>query len=227
MFKKKYINAIGRELNQTTWKALVKSEIATMPVNKPFQSELLTETLYYHPRQDKIKGKIQYLEVRLSNYGERTLFYKDDNGIDSISWVQCIKHGLGLKLGDTSRADITNAFRQAIISDIQKYQRLNTFGDKGRCASCLEVYSLKSSSDTSNHIQVDHIEPFSDILSDFLKQQGISMESVQIDKTYNICTLLNTRLHDDWVDYHNNRARYQLLCKTCNLKKSNKNIFSL
>jgi hypothetical protein len=169
---------------------------------------LIKETLYNHPVPDKIKGVIEYLEVRPGLYKERTLFFKDDNGIDSISWVQCIKHGLGLKISNMNRIDITTAFRQAIDPDTQKYRRINT---NDICTSCQET----------NHIQVDHVDPFSNILSDFLKQQSVNMESVKINKIHYNITLLDTHLHDEWVEYHNTRAKYQLLCRKCNVRKSN------
>jgi hypothetical protein len=124
----------------------------------------------------------------------------------SISWRECSAQ----KSIITSYAlKLDSSLRMAIRPDTRIFYQNN---EDRRCVYCSEVCN----------IQVDHINPFSEIKSAFLKENNSKhLKFKQKDGVY--------YFHDDedlyeglWVRYHRMNATYQYLCRSCNIRKSNK-----
>ena len=113
-------------------------------------------------------------------------------------------------LPKTHRAELTSALRTSIEPQIMNFRSMAEM----ECKKC---------GDKEGILHVDHVNPFDKIYRKFL----IGRED--IPKTFD-------SIHDcrrcfkeedkpfelDWFHYHKENAKFQILCKSCNFKKSNK-----
>ena len=68
-------------------------------------------------------------------------------------------------------------------------------------------------------MDADHIYPFNNIVKDFLKMKNLKYSDIKIQNRILISPL---NIQEDWIEYHNSVAKYQLLTKEENRKKSDK-----
>ena len=81
----------------------------------------------------------------------------------------------------------------------------------------------KSDNKLYNNYQVDHnFPPFRTIKDNFLK-----LTLSRIPETFSSCNKYYTTTFNDndvdfkneWIEYHNKKCSFQILCRSCNLKK--------
>lgn len=99
---------------------------------------------------------------------------------------------------DTNKLTIKSRTARRLV-DGQRLKYLNTRKDSQICDLC-ERYGL--------NLEVDHIIDFKTILKDFC-------ELNRIDDNEGLLKLTN-----EWIIFHEERAKYQLLCKKCHSYKS-------
>lgn len=215
-----FLESVEKMVTKESWKTLVQQEIDRQELNLPFRSALLEETIGYHPDPTKVDGPIKYLEIRMSLYKQRTLFFKDDVKIDSIGYNTCISTALGLKSPSTQCHNVQKAFRREIVDGRNQFMKENITDNKGKCADCQGIFPTRYQSENNVHIQVDHIESFNIIYSDFINEHDINPDTIQLEKDdwFAYC-LADYSLRTKWIKYHDDRVKYQLLCSPCNIKK--------
>ena len=149
---------------------------------------------YIHPIYKKLSGLIGRL---------------DGTRID-FSWVHCCE----FKPRDLI-ANFKSALRMAIKNQTRKFKQSNSL----ICCIC-KVDDL-----LPDQYHVDHVKPFS-----LLHQEFINKTNYQIPILFDdhisfqnaIFKKEDYLLESEWVQYHHTHATLQILCKSCNLKKSNK-----
>lgn len=79
-------------------------------------------------------------------------------------------------------------------------------------------------SDILDFFHTDHIKPFSKLKIDFLKINKIKKPIDFSKDRYNLDCFKKEdyKFKKAWIKYHDTHAKYQILCKSCNIKKSNK-----
>ena len=132
-----------------------------------------------------------------------------DKSIIDFSWVYCCK----FKVRSTM-ADLTSAIRDAIKEETITYKKNQI---KLECNIC------KSDNELYNNYQVDHnFPPFRTIKDNFLK-----LTLSRIPETFSSCNKYYTTTFNDndvdfkneWIENHNKKCSFQILCRSCNLKK--------
>ena len=87
----------------------------------------------------------------------------------------------------------------------------------------LQCNICKSDNELYKDYQVDHdFQPFRDIKNNFL-----NLTPSIIPQTFSSCNKYYTTIFNDkdkefkneWIDYHNKNCSFQILCRSCNLKK--------
>jgi hypothetical protein len=120
-----------------------------------------------------------------------------------FSWVKCVT---GLKT--TAKANLLSAMRLSITDDVMAFKA----NSDGRCANC----------GARDGLQVDHINPFAGIANEFLRdKQDLPTEFADhpwINKA--IFRPEDIEFELKWTDFHRKIAKFQMLCRPCNLKKS-------
>ncbi|AZR41998.1 DCL family protein [Marinobacter salarius] len=184
---------------------------AGQPLN--FQDELFfTSLLTLHSEYEKKKGAgIDYIQVERDFHNNRCLFIHrvDGTSID-FSWVRCIQPA-------SSKTVVSMAFRRAVKDIVMKYK-------SERLADVIMCPVLGIELTISNS-HASYTNPsFDDLLSDFLQQRQIKIESVALTNP-EPCDLdqrgmiADPKLREEWVCYHKNNAAFQLLSTEANLRK--------
>lgn len=158
----------------------------------------LEELLNRHPDPSKKAGVILKFEVRqsLGGLGSDLFVYKS-SGLDRICWNSCIT--------GKPKGSIFDAMRTAIIPQVLKYHK-----DR-ECVECKSTENL----------QTDHIVAFSKIAKEFMFVFDEAPEIFTQDHYDRVAFRReDTKYQKKWEEYHESRATYQTLCRTCNVKKS-------
>jgi hypothetical protein len=108
--------------------------------------------------------------------------------------------------------DLNSALRSSISDQILKFKNSNIM--------CCNICKKK---DKIIDFHVDHIVPFSKIKEDFLKNNKAPLEFDKDDKlSYRKFKQTDELFELEWRLHHLENASYQILCRDCNIKKSNK-----
>lgn len=178
----------------------------------------IKQLVEYHPTKHINLNDVEYLVMRKRHpFNTISLFYKHKNtsNEDDISWKTCIRKLYGKHDGEKDKMkDIENAFRTvAYKGERTQYFQNNTFvtnaGTVGICNHC----NIKS-----NQISVDHyLMPFKTILQTFLDENNIHLNEIDVfENERNEIELKDTQISSMWLTYHDEKAQYRLLCKSCN-----------
>ena len=123
----------------------------------------------------------------------------------SISWVKASQFNLNKTMSASQL--LNQAMRCSIYPQMAKYRA------KHKGESCHKCKSTE-------YIQVDHLIPFSKIKQDFLKHKSYIPAIKEKNSKYLYCfSECHDEFKNDWNAYHRSKASYQLLCRSCNIKK--------
>ena len=145
------------------------------------------------------------------------LFYKYRNHdkVDDISWKLCIRNLYGKYNRDEEYIkDVNTALRNEAHEGTKKQyymDNISIYTNKfmGKCSHC---------NDLTSKIHTDHYPiPYKKILEDFLKEETILLENIDIyENNRNEIRLKDKCLAERWLNFHDNVADYRLLCASCN-----------
>lgn len=170
-----------------------------------------------HPdAKEKIGCGIDFFCIRNNPIGKgyQTVINRLDGSIEDFSWVYCCKFEKKSleKQKQNAIADLKQAMRDAITEQINDFRENNEL-----CCNYCSVVGNKYV------YQVDHIQPFSELYEIFIKNQKTIPFTFGTNK--NLLTCFNETdilFKNDWIDFHRKHATLQILCKDCNITKSNK-----
>lgn len=205
------LNGITYKTKDATKKAIQQKikELDLCIINQQHKDFLFFKDLIelHENRNIKIGCGLKQFHIRRNpmSYNERTLFIeRTDDTEDSWSYKACL---------NIKQNDLTAALRSAIgqFTTTYKNQVQKLF-----CAYC---------NTNIGPFHVDHKTiPFSKIKDDYLKNTKIKIPNTFTKEP----TYFNVIFKDEdktfveeWIEYHNSKADYQILCHTCNIKKSN------
>lgn len=204
--------------NMTNANKYIASIIQRFTCDDVVDDPVIKQLVEYHPTKHIDPNDIEYLIVRKRQpYNTISLFYKDKNTSkeDDISWKMCIRNLYGKYNGEKDKVkDTENAFRTVISKGTRTQYLLNNTSVTnahivGICNNC----NMKS-----NQITVDHyLLPFMTILQTFLDENNIQLNEIDVfENERNEIELKDKKLSSMWLTYHDEKAQYRLLCKSCN-----------
>lgn len=163
-------------------------------------------------RDEKIGAGIDFFEFVIHPIYKNLsgLIHRVDGTTIDFSWIHCCEF--------KPREPITNftsALRMAVYPQTSKFKQWNALV----CSIC-EVDDL-----LPDQYQVDHVKPFSLLKQEFMSQMTCPMPILFDDDIVMNSAIFkkeDSSLKAEWIEYHNTHATLQILCKSCNLKKSNK-----
>jgi hypothetical protein len=172
-----------------------------------FDFSFFCDLIFLHEnRENKIGCGLKQFHIRHNamNYNERTLFVERIDGTEeSWSYKACL---------NIKQNDLTAALRSAIEPQTELYK---TFA-KRECCYCNTLLGP---------FHTDHkTTPFSKIKDDFLKttKKEPPKKFGKDNIKFNVIFLdIDTEFKNEWFLYHQSVADYQILCASCNIKKSN------
>jgi hypothetical protein len=143
----------------------------------------------------------QHFEMRL---------IRTDNTTETFSWKHCCEFKPRPAL-----ENLTKAMREAVSDTIKAFRKTQDM----RCMIC-EYKSLYPKDFAVDH----HKIPFQVLRDDFIKITTISIPTVLGRKDLTNETIFNQDeilFRNEWKKYHDDKATFQMLCNSCNSKKSN------
>lgn len=166
-----------------------------------------------HPNAElKIDCGIDYFFIEPNPFNKKyyqTMIKRLDGSETDFSWKNCCEFKKR-----TTEFYLTRAMRAAIKDYVIQFKRKQT---KLICNFC------KNENELYGNYHVDHSEPsFKTLKNNFLqltkKQLPTSFEDC---KVYNLSVFKDEDkdFENEWVEYHNKYCNYQILCRSCNLRK--------
>lgn len=205
-------------INITNAKKYITSILQEYKENDIVHNSDVIELLSYHPTKHINKDNIDYLIMKSRKpYNKLALFYKYKNGSieDDVSYILCIKNLFGkYSKDDQYKEDVMGAFRNESHSGSKKKYFIDNTEIKngvhiGKCNNC----SIITTDITTDHFMV----PYKQIFQGFMKQENIVLTEVEIfENELNELCICDEKLAQTWRFYHDNHAKYRLLCKSCN-----------
>ena len=204
--------------NVTTAKTYITNILQKYKENDIVNELDIIELLSYHPTKHINKENIDYLIMKTRKpYNNLALFYKYKNNdiIDDISYILCIKNLFGKYSRDKQyEDDVKTAFRnESHIGTKSKYFIDNTEIENdifiGICNNC----NIRTKDITTDHYKISYKQ----IFETFIKDKNITLSEVDVfENEQNEIRIKCECLAKEWILYHDNNAKYRLLCKSCN-----------
>ena len=204
--------------NVTNGKKYITDIIGKYKDNEKINNTEILTLLQYHPTKHINIENIDYLIVKIrSPYNTLALYYKYKNNEkdDDISYILCIKNLFNKYNKDKHYdEDVMNAFRnESHIGSKKQYFIDNTKIKNdlfyGICENCkIETYNI-----TTDHYPM----PYKQIFQNFVKNENIIISDIEIyENDMNELRLKNEELSNKFINFHDEKSKYRLLCKSCN-----------
>ena len=202
----------------------VGSYLEKFKCDERIDDAMIKDLVKYHPTKTIDPTNLEWLKMkRRPPFNKAALFYKNKNdaqcdpGVeDDISWTLCIRNLYGRFDHDEQLIkDIHSAFRfESHLQTKTAYFIAKTNKNRngrrvGECNYCKIV---------TPDISVDHYPvPYISILDSFVKDNRIALRDVEIiENEDNELKIRDEALASKWLMYHDAKAQYRLLCKSCN-----------
>ncbi|UQG61434.1 DCL family protein [Marinobacter sp. M3C] len=177
------------------------------------EDELFFTSLFtLHSEYAEKKGPgIDYIQVERDFHQNRCLYiYRVDGTSTDCSWVHCIQPA-------SHKTIVSMAFRRAVKDIVMRYKTAKLV-DVDVCP----ILGIKLTYDNSH---ASYFTPsFDELLSEFLNQGQIDIESVKLTNPEpndldQRGILTDPELLERWITYHINNAHLQLLSAEANLRR--------
>lgn len=181
-------------------------DICNIDSNHDYYNMFNELILQHESKEEKIGCGISYFAIRKNpqNNAERSLYVCRIDGTETVwSYKTCI---------GINKNYLNEAMRSAIKEQIYQYKKTQEM----KCCICYT---------TEAEFHVDHKTiPFCSIKDNFLKLSNEVPKTFEKDKKYlnMIFKEEDIDFKEKWLEYHRQQADYQILCKSCNILKSNK-----
>ena len=196
----------------------IGSIIKTIINEEIIENILIKELVKYHPTKRIDISKVEWFKIKSRPpYNKPALFYKYKNSRkeDDISWRLCIRNLYGNYNRDQEyENDVKTAFRNEshIGTKTQYFINNTTIKNNifmGICNNC----NNKTENITTDHYKLSYKE----IFDNFIYINNINLCDIDIfENENNEIRIKDENLASNWLDYHDNKAQYRMLCSSCN-----------
>lgn len=161
---------------------------------------------------------------------------KIGNGIHSFYFIKDIYKNDQLRIKHNDLSTIDCSYMYSKITQKNEDQIMNRYLNEALRNSIKDqMFDYKKKQlilkcnycGDENSCEIDHVKPFHMIKTEFLKT--INKDEIPLefeDDIENSCSRIfkqcDQEFENKWTQYHKEQATYQVLCKTCNRKKSGK-----
>jgi len=204
--------------NMTQANRYIGDIIKKKPIEENIEDRIIIELLKYHPTKQINVDNVEWFKIKIRPpFNKAALFYKYKNSIneDDISWKLCIRNLYGnYKRDKEYEKDVNTAFRNESHIGTKKQYFINntTINDNnfmGECNNCNEI---------TKNITTDHYNlSYKEIFDNFIEINKINICNIDIfENKHNEIRIKDKNLASKWLNFHDNKAQYRLLCGSCN-----------
>ena len=204
--------------NMSQAKKDIGNIVKSLPIGEIVKNPIIKELVTHHPTKQINLDNVEWFKMKIrAPYNTPALFYKYKNSRneDDISWNLCIRNLFGKYNRDEEYdKDVKNAFRNdGHIGTKKQYFINNTRVENnifmGICNHC----HVKTENITTDHYNVSYKE----IFDNFIQLNSLNLRKIDIfENDNNEIRLKDEQLAFKWLNYHDSRAKYRMLCGPCN-----------
>jgi len=192
--------------------------IKKLAIEENIEDRIIIELVKYHPTKQISVDKVEWFKIKIrAPFNKPALYYKYKNSIieDDISWKLCIRNLYGKYNRDKEflKAVLTSFRNESHIGTKQQYFINNTTINNnsfiGECEHCKEI---------REDITTDHYPlVYKEIFDNFIEMNNINLRNIDIyENENNEIRIKDGKIASKWLNYHDNKAQYRLLCSSCN-----------
>lgn len=190
-------------------RTLFRSSVGTHKVGSDIYNYCRSLLIQHPNKNDHSPINIAYFKINKQlnsdSYALTSVYF--DGSTDQFSWVSCIN-------GARKYDSVYRTLRDEIKVFVKKYKK--SLNWQVSCANCSGVFKRED-------IQVDHKDiPFKTIATDFQLETPLTDSDCSFNEKYKRHFFVDEKIRHKWQKFHNIKATYQPLCRSCNVKKSNK-----
>ena len=204
--------------NMTQANKYIGNILKETPIEENIENRIIEELVKYHPTKQIDINNVEWLKMKPRKpFNNIALFYKykESDIVDDIAWKDCIRNLYGKYNRDKEyEKNVKTAFRneshigtkkQYFINNTERYNNHFT----GECDNC----EMITENITTDHYQLSYKE----IFDNFIEINNINLREIDIfENVNNEIRIKDPNLASKWLNYHDNKARYRLLCGSCN-----------
>jgi hypothetical protein len=166
-----------------------------------------------HPEVDeKVGCGVNHFFIQSNSLNRKafqTMIKRTDDSEIDFSWIYCCQFK-----ERSLKEHLNRAMRESISPFTMQYKKSQS---KLICSLC------KKEDDEYSNYHVDHNDPpFRTIRDNFLTETTKTIPAFFGDCSISKLTIFkqeDINFKNDWINYHNSKCTYQILCSKCNLKK--------
>jgi len=191
---------------KTAARRVMSAYLKTMPVDVYMLDPKLQALCQFHPTRKFPSDGVRFvMAVRPPFFTKSLFFAARTGGLLDLSWVRCIENLYGSYTAEKNRrANTLSALRNEAFKSKAMQKARESLGQV--CARCEK---------TCKKLVVDHdVKPFVQIMDEFLKETGVSLEELKIRGSKNGFRL--KKLGRKWRKFHDRNATLVGICAKCN-----------
>lgn len=177
-----------------------------------YGSKFLYDLVMRHPEKErKVNEPIKKFIIHRNFGGHIALSLVDKDGEKSIGWKKCVSQRT-----NSYEANLKEACRMEIKGQVQAYKDL-TYYDGIRCPMC-SAFIMSRKQAHVDHKDTSFQEIFEGFYKEYFNRLPKKFESAGNHLGY-VFMKQDFLMAELWKEYHRDRASYQILCASCNVKK--------
>lgn len=177
-------------------------------VDEPEHDQFLRELLELHPESEqKIGSGVHSFQVERNQGSVGFWLTRVDGSRTDWSFVACLSP-------PTHEKEVLAALRTEVRSQIESFRDQAFFG--AREISC----SVTCERVTRQNSHVDHDPPFAELVADWMREQIISFDAIEVLPTSDGATatwLKDAGIRASWFDFHKRHAGLRIVSAKANL----------
>lgn len=204
--------------NMTQANKYISGIINSFKIEESIEDRIIEELVKYHPTKQIDVNNLEWLKMKPRKpYNKPALYYKYKKSdiVDDISLKLCIRNLYGKYNRDEEyEKDVKTAFRNESHIGTKKQYFINHTTNInnifiGICNNC---------NHNTENITTDHYKlSYKEIVDNFIKINKINLHNIDIfENECNEIRIKDEMLASKWLNYHDNKAQYRLLCGSCN-----------
>tara|TARA_R110000787_G_scaffold133269_2_gene245559 strand:- start:4941 stop:5618 length:678 start_codon:yes stop_codon:yes gene_type:complete len=204
--------------NETQAKKDIGNIKKRLKIGAIVEESIIKELVRYHPTKQINLDKVEWFKMKLrAPYNTPALYYKYKNSrnVDDISLNLCIKNLFGKYNRDEEYDnDVKNAFRNDVHKGTKSQYFINntTYENNSRMGICNHCH-VKTKNINTDHYNLSYKE----IFDNFIQLNSLTLREIDIyENDNNEIRLKDEQLALKWLNYHDSRAKYRMLCGPCN-----------
>jgi Protein of unknown function (DUF3223) len=208
--------------NKTKTRKFFSESIKNHPLGKIDVKEnlhnYLLELFQFHSEcEEKLGCGVDFFDVQKDGWGNKFIFiHRLDKSVIDVSWTHCFNPITSIKL-------LKGAMREAIEYQIDTFRKKMKNEKIYTCQLCDVHFARSNIISHVDHYPISFEKLFQEFTNNWKKHSDLPTFFHEKANTYQpLFFEEDLQFKTEWIDFHDKKANFRLLCRTCNLKAPKK-----